>query len=89
MNPLHHNPYVQDILSQADSVKAALARFDSTNPNSKPQSIQQEYLAPKTQCHSQRPKGVKNPRELEPKQAPVHGRPFAMLSVTLLVCHLV
>jgi glucosamine--fructose-6-phosphate aminotransferase (isomerizing) len=31
MNPLHHNSYVQDILSQADSVKVALAKFDSTS----------------------------------------------------------
>lgn len=28
MNPLHDNPYVQDILSQPDSLRNALARFD-------------------------------------------------------------
>ena len=41
MNIPHHNPYVQDILSQADSVKGALARFDNTNLNSLTRSIQQ------------------------------------------------
>jgi glutamine---fructose-6-phosphate transaminase (isomerizing) len=41
MNPLHHNPYVQDILSQADSLKSALTKFDNTNLNSLIQSIQQ------------------------------------------------
>src|SRR5258706_10941827 len=40
MNPLHNNAYVQDILSQADSVKVALTKFDSTSLNSLTQSIQ-------------------------------------------------
>ena len=40
MNALHHNPYVQDILSQSDSVKIALAKFDSTSLKSLTQSIQ-------------------------------------------------
>jgi fructoselysine-6-P-deglycase FrlB-like protein len=41
MNIPHHNSYVQDILSQADSAKGALARFDSTSLNSLTQAIQQ------------------------------------------------
>jgi len=40
MNPLHQNPYVQDILSQADSVETALTRFDSTTLKSLIQSMQ-------------------------------------------------
>ena len=40
MNALHHNPYVQDILSQADSVKVALTKFDSTSLKSLTHSIQ-------------------------------------------------
>jgi len=40
MNPLDHNPYVQDILSQAESVKVALANFDSTSLKPLIQSIQ-------------------------------------------------
>ena len=41
MNALHHNPYIQDILSQTDSLKSALTRFDNTNLASLTQSIQQ------------------------------------------------
>ncbi len=40
MNPLQYNPYVQDILSQADSVKVALTKFDPTSLSSLTQSIQ-------------------------------------------------
>jgi len=40
MNPLDHNPYMQDILSQADSVKVALTKFDSTSLEALTQSIQ-------------------------------------------------
>jgi len=31
MNPLHDNPYVQDILSQPDSLRSALAKFDESS----------------------------------------------------------
>src|SRR5580765_8287586 len=40
MNLLHHNSYVQDILSQADSVKVVLAKFDSTSLEPLAHSIQ-------------------------------------------------
>ena len=40
MNPLNHNAYVQDILSQADSVKVALTKFDPTSLKSLTHSIQ-------------------------------------------------
>lgn len=37
---LHHNPYVQEILSQADSVKAALKNFDALSLKPLMESIQ-------------------------------------------------
>jgi len=40
MITLHDNPYVQDILSQADSVKDALKKFDATSLKALTQSIQ-------------------------------------------------
>lgn len=40
MNTLHHNPYVQEILSQADSVKFALTNFDANSLKPLRQSIQ-------------------------------------------------
>ena len=40
MNLLHHNPYVQDILSQANSVKVALEKFDPTSLKSLTHSLQ-------------------------------------------------
>ena len=40
MNPLDHNPYIQDILSQAESVKAALTNFDATSLTTLIRSIQ-------------------------------------------------
>jgi glucosamine--fructose-6-phosphate aminotransferase (isomerizing) len=40
MNPLNQNPYVQDILSQAESVKVALTNFDSTSLKPLIQSLQ-------------------------------------------------
>jgi len=40
MNSLNHNTYVQDILSQADSVKVALTKFDPTSLKSLTHSIQ-------------------------------------------------
>ena len=40
MNTLHHNPYVQDILSQANSVKDALTKFDATSFKALTQPIQ-------------------------------------------------
>src|SRR5258708_27426404 len=40
MNPLHHNAYVQDILSQAVSVKVALTKFDTTSLKPLARSIQ-------------------------------------------------
>ena len=40
MNTLHHNPYVQEILSQADSVKFALTNFEANPLQSLRQSIQ-------------------------------------------------
>jgi glucosamine--fructose-6-phosphate aminotransferase (isomerizing) len=40
MNPLDHNPYVQDILSQAESMKVALTNFDSTSLKPLIQSVQ-------------------------------------------------
>ena len=39
MNILHHNPYVQDILSQANSVKAALTKFNPASLSSLTQAI--------------------------------------------------
>ena len=40
MNPLHQNAYVQDILSQADSVTVALSKFDPTSLKPLIQSMQ-------------------------------------------------
>jgi glucosamine--fructose-6-phosphate aminotransferase (isomerizing) len=40
MNSLYQNPYVQDILSQAESVKVALTKFDATSLKPLIQSIQ-------------------------------------------------
>ena len=40
MNTLHHNPYVQEILSQADSVKRAIAEFNANLLQPLVQSIQ-------------------------------------------------
>lgn len=40
MNTPYSNPYVQEILSQADSVKVALKKFDPTSLSSLTQSIQ-------------------------------------------------
>jgi len=40
MNTPYNNPYVQEILSQADSVKVALKKFDPTSLSSRTRSIQ-------------------------------------------------
>src|SRR5258706_5154676 len=40
MNPLHYNAYVQDILSQADSVKVAVSKCESTSLKLLARSIQ-------------------------------------------------
>jgi fructoselysine-6-P-deglycase FrlB-like protein len=40
MNTLHHKPYVQEILSQADSVKSAVAKFEAAPLKPLMQSMQ-------------------------------------------------